>query len=241
MDRHHLDELISLEESYWWHVAKRRLVLDLLRRHLPPPGLLVEGGIGAGGNLLACQRMGYEVVGFDIMSESVEQVRRRGIERVQQLNLEEDWPIEQGSARAVLLLDVIEHLDRPELALRHAARTLRPDGGVIVAVPAGPWLMGPWDRALGHRRRYTQRMLKDQAVAAGLQVVWASHWNAFSLPAALLVRLVQRMRGGSHSAEFPRVAKPINAALKACAAVERAVMRAAPAPIGLSIVGVLRP
>ena len=31
MDPSHLDELIQLEDSYWWHVAKRRLVSDLLR------------------------------------------------------------------------------------------------------------------------------------------------------------------------------------------------------------------
>jgi hypothetical protein len=28
--------------SYWWHVAKRALVTDLLRRHFPTPARLVE-------------------------------------------------------------------------------------------------------------------------------------------------------------------------------------------------------
>lgn len=239
LDRHHLDELISLEETYWWHVAKRRLVLDLLRRYFPPPGRIVEGGIGAGGNLLACRDLGYDVVGFDLMPDAVATVRLRGLATVETLDLEQQWPVEPNSAAAVLLLDVIEHVDRPELVLQHAAGTLRPGGGVIVTVPAGPWLMGPWDVALGHRRRYTRRLLVEHAAAAGLRVAWASHWNAFSLPPALVVRLLQRLRGGVHNTEFPRVARPINAALKGCAAIERAVLRVAPIPFGLSIVGVL--
>ena len=35
MDPRHLENLISVERTYWWHVAKRELVLDLLRRHAP--------------------------------------------------------------------------------------------------------------------------------------------------------------------------------------------------------------
>ena len=51
MDPKHLDELIAIERNYWWHVAKRELVIELLDRFAPPPGLLIEAGIGGGGNL----------------------------------------------------------------------------------------------------------------------------------------------------------------------------------------------
>jgi SAM-dependent methyltransferase len=44
-------------------------------------------------------------------------------------------PVADGSADAVLLLDVIEHIARPELALSEAARVVRPSGVVIVSVP----------------------------------------------------------------------------------------------------------
>ena len=38
----HLTQLVKLEDNYWWHVAKRRLVLRLLRQFAPAPGRLVE-------------------------------------------------------------------------------------------------------------------------------------------------------------------------------------------------------
>jgi hypothetical protein len=67
MDQKHLDELIAVERSYWWHVAKRALVTELLRRHFPPPARLVERGVVVGANLLAFRAMGYRVSGFDVI------------------------------------------------------------------------------------------------------------------------------------------------------------------------------
>ena len=79
MQASHLQQLVDLEDSYWWHVAKRQLVRNLLQKYAPAPGKLVEGGIGSGRNLLEFREMGYDVSGFDLMPESVEHVRGRGI------------------------------------------------------------------------------------------------------------------------------------------------------------------
>jgi SAM-dependent methyltransferase len=62
-------------------------------------------------------------------------------------------------ADAILYLDVLEHIesDREELAL--AAARLRPGGHLVVLSPAHAWLYTPFDRAIGHHRRYTFEML----------------------------------------------------------------------------------
>lgn len=241
MDPRHLDELIQREPSYWWHVSKRRLLLQLARKWFPPPGRLIEGGIGAGGNLRAMAGEGYEVSGLDVSEASVDYVRSGGLEDVRVRDLQEPWPYPDRSARLVVLLDVLEHLISPVRALSETARVLRPDGGAIVMVPAVPWLMGPWDRMLGHHRRYTRRMLGEQASAAGLRVLWCSSWNSFSLPPAIALRTVEKLRNRSRSAEFPEVAPWLNATLLRLADAERSWMRLAPVPMGLSLVGVLAP
>lgn len=240
MDPAHLDELIELEDTYWWHVSKRRLVLGLLERGFASGCRLVEGGIGSARDLLEFQSRGYRATGYDTMEGSVEHARARGLD-VARHDLERPWPVEAGSVDVAVLLDVLEHTADPVAVLRHVHDTLRPGGGVVLTVPAYPFLNGEWDRALGHHRRYTRRMLVDQADQAGLVIERATHWNAFSLPAALVVRGLQRLFPRDEApAEFPRVPPLLNALLIALADLERAWLRVLPMPVGLSLFAVLR-
>ena len=239
MDAQHLDELVELEETYWWHVAKRRLACGLLAQFAPPPGLLIEGGIGSCRNLLEFRELGYDVAGLDVMPEAVQLARERGIDLVHQHDLTLPWPFENASARAVVLLDVIEHIEDPVAPLRNAYDALAAGGVAIVTVPAYEWLRGEWDRALGHFRRYDARLLRSHAREAGFSVRLLKHWNAFTLPAAVAVRGYQRLRPRQSAAEFPRVAPWTNRMLLNCAGVERWLIDRVPVPCGLSLVGVL--
>jgi SAM-dependent methyltransferase len=240
MDPLHLDELIALEKRYWWHVAKRELVSKILRKHLPPPGLLIEGGVGGGANLCAFRDLGYQVRGFDLMPEAVEHCRSLGIPDVSTHDLQEPWPVEPRCARAVVMLDVIEHVPEPVRVLRNAAEALDAGGGIVVTVPACPSLMGPWDEMLGHHRRYSGRLFRDHARQAGLRVVWLSHWNAFTLPPALVIRNAEKLGRRRRTVEFPRVSPAVNSLLIGMARLERGAMGMMPIPSGLSLVGVLK-
>ena len=238
MQAAHLQELIELEESYWWHVAKRELAISLLERYCPPGGTLVEGGIGSARNLLTFQEMGYDVRGFDVMPEAVEAAKSRGLE-AQLHDLEDPWPVAEASLKAVVLLDVIEHVSDPVRVLQHVHSALRPNGAAIITVPAYQWLYSDWDEALGHYRRYTRAMLRQHATEAGLRLQRLTHWNAFTLPAAVAVRSCQRIFPRERSAEFPRVSNWTNNMLLSCAKAERWMMNQFAVPCGLSVVGVL--
>jgi SAM-dependent methyltransferase len=238
LDAHHLQELIDLEEGYWWHVAKRRWAGQLLQRYLPVPGLVIEGGIGSGRNLLEFQRLGYEVAGLEIMPESVMHAHQAGVPNVQLHDLAESWPIPAGAARAVVMLDVLEHIADPIRALQHAAAVLRDDGGLVLTVPAYPSLYSDWDRKLGHYLRYTRKELLRQTAEAGLAPVWDGCWNALSLPAAIVSRRLTQRRSNGNGAEFPRLPALLNRLLIGCAAAERILSRWIRIPVGLSLVGV---
>lgn len=240
MQAAHLQELVELEDTYWWHVAKRELVLKLLAQHAPAPGRLIEGGIGSARNLLAFRDAGYDVIGYDVMPEAVQNARMRGIEHVEQHDLTAAWPVETGTAKAVVLLDVIEHVEFPTRVLYHARQALKMDGVVIVTVPAYQWLYSDWDQALGHYRRYTKQALRDQAVSAGLTPLRITHWNSFTLPAAMAVRTARKLRQTEPSADFPRVSPFANRVLRACADMERWWLSKAPVPCGLSVLGVFK-
>ena len=234
----HLEELAHIEGTYWWHVAKRSLVINLLKRYCPPPGDLLEGGVGAGGNLAAFRDMGYIVKGLDTLPPAVDYCCDRGLLDVYVHDLEKPWPFDRESADVVIMLDVLEHLRQPAVALTNAAASLRTGGRVVLTVPAMPSLFGPWDKMLGHHRRYTRELLGEHTRSAGLKPLWMSHWNAYSLPGAILVRSLQKVRSSRSPVEFPQVPAVLNSALIFSGKVERKLMRIVPLPIGLSLVGV---
>lgn len=240
MDPSHLQELVTLEDSYWWHVAKRQLVISLLEKYCPAPGRLVEGGIGSGRNLVEFNQLGYDVTGFDLMPESVQHVRNRGIEDVRVHDLGKPWPVDPKSLRAVVLLDVLEHVEDPALVLRHAHAALEDGGAVIVTVPAHPWLFSRWDEQLGHYRRYTVKEFRQHANAADFRVSWLNYWNSFTMPAAVAVRGWEKLFPKRTQPDFPQVSDFTNRALLTAAAAERWCLKHLGVPTGLSLAGVLQ-
>lgn len=238
MEPAHLKELEELESTYWWHVAKRKLALTLLQRFAPPPGLLVEGGIGASANLQEFQTQGYDVQGFDVMPEAISMAQNKGIQSVDIHDLEKPWPVDK-QARAIVLLDVLEHIQDSARALRNMKEVLAPDGAVVLTVPAYPCLFNSWDEKLGHHRRYTKSMLRKEVTQAGLKVQWIGHWNSFTLPAAIACRGFNRLFRRNTSTEFPRVSNVLNSMLIGCAGLERQFLMRLGVPVGLSICGVL--
>ena len=60
---------------------------------------------------------------------------------------------------SLVYIDVLEHIkeDREELA--RASALLRPGGHIVVLSPAHQWLYTPFDKAIGHFRRYNRRSL----------------------------------------------------------------------------------
>jgi len=61
---------------------------------------------------------------------------------------------------AIIYIDVIEHIENDKAELALAAKYLSPGGKLIVLVPAHQFLYSPFDKAIGHYRRYDKGMMK---------------------------------------------------------------------------------
>lgn len=90
---------------------------------------------------------------------------------------------------SVLYIDVLEHIEDDLAETRRAAGRLAPGGKLIVLAPAHPWLYSPFDRALGHFRRYTKSSL-GRVQPAGMRLVELRYMDAFGLLASAGNRLL---------------------------------------------------
>jgi SAM-dependent methyltransferase len=64
---------------------------------------------------------------------------------------------------AILYMDVLEHIEADSAELARAAARLRTNGVLAILSPALPWLFTPFDKAIGHYRRYTKNSLRSIA------------------------------------------------------------------------------
>jgi SAM-dependent methyltransferase len=62
---------------------------------------------------------------------------------------------------AILYVDVLEHIADDRAELETAAGHLAANGKLIVLAPAHQWLFSPFDRAIGHYRRYNKKLLRE--------------------------------------------------------------------------------
>ncbi|MBX6330858.1 MAG: glycosyltransferase [Gemmatimonadaceae bacterium] len=100
----------------------------------------------------------------------------------------------EGIFDTVLMINVLEHVSRPDVALANIHRALAPGGRAVILVPQHPELYGTLDEALEHRERYTPQTLVDSLTAAGFQVQRLFDFNRFSRPGWWLNGRVLRRR-----------------------------------------------
>jgi SAM-dependent methyltransferase len=91
----------------------------------------------------------------------------------------------------VLYIDVLEHIADDGAELAAAARRLRPGGRIVVLAPAHQFLFSPFDRSIGHYRRYDRSMF-HRLQPVGCELIRAFYLDSCGLLASLGNRLFLR-------------------------------------------------
>lgn len=243
MQRAQLVEMYELEDSYWWFVARRRMVRGLVERYAPKREQLriLDAGCGTGGTMLALEGLG-EAWGCDMSGEAIALARRRGVERLRKCRVEE-LAFDDESFDVVVSCDVLEHVEEDAVAMSEMARVLRPGGICVLTVPAHRFLWSEHDEALEHVRRYETREFADLVKGTGLSMEKFTHAVALSLPAIVAYRALKRLLTGSgqeSKTALVRLPRPVNSILIGLLHLESWLMKWLPLPLGASLVAVAR-
>ncbi len=141
-----------------------------------------EAGSGNGnltGHLIDRERL----VVADIDERHLSEVRRRfgHLENVEIVHgdLEDPAFYESlpGEFDSILCVNVLEHLDQPDVAVAEFYKSTHPGGRALILVPAHEWLFSAADEAIGHRRRYSKRTLRELLESAGFVVDSVHEFN----------------------------------------------------------------
>jgi SAM-dependent methyltransferase len=236
--------MYELEDTYWWFLARHRLVGLFLDRYAPSSGggkrRILDVGCGTGATLSVLGRYG-DAWGLDISEQALAACRERGHRQLQQGSAEA-LPFPDDAFDIVTCLDLLEHVD-DERALGEIERVMAPGGVLLITVPAYRILWSEHDEALAHKRRYRAAELRRRVEAAGLRVVKLTYVIAFLFLPILVFRLLQRLKPRTN--EQPKTAhillpRALNSLLIRLLNLESRVARCVGLPFGVSVVCVAR-
>lgn len=92
-------------------------------------------------------------------------------------------PLPDNSMDAVVMLNVLEHIENDTAVLQQTYRILKPGGMLVVEVPSGPHLYDIYDKVLKHYRRYDATLLAQLIAKQGFVIQKKSHLGFFLYPA----------------------------------------------------------
>jgi SAM-dependent methyltransferase len=242
MDRDYELQTHRAEDRHWWYRGRRnvleRVVGDL---QLPADASILDAGCGSGRNMVDLARHG-RVTGVELSDTSARLARERGAGEVIEGSVLE-MPFEADKFSLAASLDVIEHLEDDLAALRELRRVVAPGGALLVTVPAYQWLWSGHDEINHHHRRYTRASLQRIGEQAGWRQVRTTYFNSLLLPAAIVLRVLDRFsrKTTESSLDLWVPPAPVNWLLERPLSLEAALIgRGGRIPAGLSLLAVFR-
>ena len=243
MYEHEYEAMYSLEDVYWWFIARRQLAVEVLTREVAgrDAARILDVGCGTGSNLSAFSGLGH-AVGIDMSTDALGFCRQRGVERVA-LSEIETLPFPDATFDVVTAMDILEHTDDDLLALGELRRVVRPGGLLLATVPAYGFLWSEHDEALKHRRRYTAHELRNKLSVTGFQIERTSYFITSLFLPIFAMRLHQGLfKKSTHPQTSVKLLPPwLNSTLVGLLALERRIFRHMNLPFGVSLVALARP
>jgi ubiquinone/menaquinone biosynthesis C-methylase UbiE len=195
-------------DNHFIDKASRQLALEQLKKY-PGDGLPVflDVGCSSGAMLRSMKERFPEatVMGSDCIPEHLESLANElAGTPIFQFDVVQ-CPLPDASVDAVVMLNVLEHIENDAEAVRQVKRILKPGGILVLEVPAGPSLYDVYDRYLLHCRRYSLAGLRDLVDSAGFRIIRQSHLGCFLYPLFSLVKRRNQRYYKENSAQHKRI------------------------------------
>jgi len=172
-------------EFHYWHRARGAIVRDFARSYCKRDDIVLEIGAGRGHYVRLLRNDGFNAYGCDLGNPAIhDEVKDFAFAQTDFSSLDVTLRNRVGS---VLLLDVIEHIERPNDFIASILRALPAVRSFIITVPARQELWSNYDKHFRHFRRYDIESLREIVDGSRLAILdWRYFFHGLYLPAWLL-------------------------------------------------------
>ena len=198
-------------EAMSFAVNYHKWILDELEPYLGDTVAEVGAGIGSVSRLLLGKRI-KRLISFEPSPNLYPLLEKelRLEERAESVNDFFSPTYMQGGFDSVVYINVLEHIQDDRTELVNALDALRPQGHLLVFVPALDCLYSRFDRKIGHLRRYTRKGLSSLVQDAGFTLVKAHYFDLVGIiPWFLIFVLLRSSIGGVSLSVYDRLLVPM--------------------------------
>ncbi|MBS1839270.1 MAG: class I SAM-dependent methyltransferase [Acidobacteria bacterium] len=192
MDFQYGKQYRDLYQKHWWWRAREAALVEFLRRTLQSNSQRNILDVGCGDGLF-----------FDRLAEfgSVEGVEPDAhlisadgphSSKIRVVPFDKEF-LSSKKYGLLVMLDVLEHLEKPDEALDCAHSLLAMDGALLLTVPAFQSLWTNHDVINHHKIRYRRGTLFPLLEKAGFKVAESHYWYQWTVPAKFVIGAVQKV------------------------------------------------
>lgn len=241
MDREIYGRMREVEDRHWWFRGRRGIVTQTLADlGLPGKAQILDAGCGTGGNLELLSAFGT-TTGMEADDEALTFASERGAAAVMKGHLPDGMPAFGRQFDLVVLLDVLEHIDRDRESLAALRTVMKPGAHVVITVPAFSFLWSKHDEIHHHKRRYVKPSLRSVIEGAGLKTIRMTYFNTVLFPLIAAVRLKERYLPPQDAmGELSVPGAAVNGMLESVLRFEGSVLRRMGLPFGVSLLAIAR-
>jgi SAM-dependent methyltransferase len=238
-EEHH--KMAAVEDTMFYYIGLHALLEGLLLKRFKSKSLAVlDAGCGTGGFIkrLKGRYSRWTFTGIDFSPVACSLARQRTEATILQGSIL-DLPFEDHTFDCVVTADVLYHLQEDTLALKEIARVLKPEGILLINLPAHAWLWSYHDDAVAGLRRYNRKGLSLKLRDAGFEIQFCSHWNTLLLP---LIYIRRKLLPAPESGSDVKAYSPLVEWLgrKALASEQFVLSLGIALPLGSSVIAVAR-
>ena len=232
MEPSEYDNIARVEDQHWWYRGMAAISLSFLTRYGKDHRIL-DAGCGPGGMLRRLAVVG-KPLGIDLHPLAIAYAHQSTSAPLARATVE-CLPFASGSFDLVTSFDVLYHLAVGDdvAALSEFARVLRPNGLLLLRLPAFERLRGAHDITVHTRHRYTAAELRTKLAAAGFRVRRLTYANTLLFPFIVLRRTTQGHQGEQTDVELP--SPIVNHLLEFVLGLERRWLTYFNLPFGVSL------
>lgn len=242
MQKDEYRRMFEVEDTHFWYQGMKKITYTLIRKFSSQHrnNIILDAGCGTGATMQNLDSLG-EVYGFDISPVAIKYCKKRGLRNVK-VGTVETIPYATSSFDIVVSLDVIYHkkvIDDAK-AVQEFYRVLKPDGILILRVPAYNWLYSYHDAAVHTKHRYTMFEINELLKRNKFNLLQSTYANMFLFPLSVIMRIISKI--ASHKKDSTSDVNPLHRLLNKLFYIplwiESQLVRYISLPFGLSVVAV---